>query len=921
LSQEIEIIGDGMRRARFTASPKMFKTPNAIATFRMESGGSAELLIVDGNANEPIAKAFIGPITPDVDAMPDMMRKSYPFYTRSDSIGRVKISGIIDGYHYRVPIHARGYERRIARVSAGTQSNENLRQGGAMITGTAIGARTGKPKGKIAIMLTGGPDDLDIRTSSDEEGKFIIGDLPPGDFALMSVNQAMGSGIPMSLKIQRGQNLENILLSINEGFSISGIAVDAEAGTPILGVKITVQNQTTLTNPSGEFQFELVDGPWPPHFSASYEGYALEAPDGLWPSMTDQVKDVRLSFRKQRFIEFVPEWNEAILAAQRNAMGQVLRVAADSKLSDGSTMRGIVGQGSISYPHKGTGLYLGWARNSSGFASDMIPLRISQTDTTITLPLAMDKGATIRGSLSYADGDPKPVYTVQLKKEMDGISVACFSISPKTDGTFEESALPPGVFTAEFVSRDGSILLSRQIELKRDTTTELNEQISRGNILAGIVVDPDGNPQQEIELEIFGTDRLKTVAGSDGTFRFENLKGDVIDQLRVNHHQWTNEPIVHIPIPDEHYIVTLKQRGAINVEVRASGGALERASVVLMQGTQRTSAMASGQWYYDEDKREALLGKSAATFTPAASGHYRVALQADGAWTVSPSFDWTGDKDGGRKSMTLIAGDHGSLVINAKDMDDAALNALDISLVNTSLPAEAPSEFESSRRGSGRVSFDAIPTGEYLLVVSRDTGEFVSKTNLSLDAGETKTVDVTFAGELATLTGELHAVSASGDPIPDVEVKVFYGDIPEPPLLASTQTNSAGEFSFDLLQSERPYLLVFKSAGRTKQVVTPKLSSENNPKRIVLWENPVALHFNISPELVAKLRANSVASIMVTDAEGMTSLPIPLDQIQNDQALEPGNYSARAGELFLGTFNVVSSNRKLEITLTEQTAP
>ena len=152
-------------------------------------------------------------------------------------------------------------------------------------------------------------------------------------------------------------------------------------------------------------------------------------------------------------------------------------------------------------------------------------------------------------------------------------------------------------------------------------------------------------------------------------------------------------------------------------------------------------------------------------------------------------------------------------------------------------------------------------------------------------------------------------------------MKIYYGDIPEPPQLAVTKTDAQGRFSFDLLQGGRPYLLMLSNGEKTKQVMTGKLDAENPAEQIIVWNKPTRVRFVIAPELLSKLQGQSIASIGITEAQGMSSTSIALDQLNSEQSLDPGTYFARAGEISLGTFNLVAADRTLDITLTEQPAP
>ncbi|MCC6547766.1 carboxypeptidase regulatory-like domain-containing protein [Candidatus Sumerlaeota bacterium] len=922
LTLEIEVVGKAMRRARFAISPAMTEAAHAIVDFRMEQGASMEALLVDGETGKPIPDALIGPIVPDLDVSREAMGRIYPFFIRGDDKGRASVDGLVPGTNYVACVSSAKHERRVINISAGASRTENFRRGGASLSGKALGNRTARPYQEAVVLLTGGPDNFDIRRSCDKEGGFIFDALPEGEYTLMALLPS-GNGRPVPVRVKRDGKMENILLSINEGIAVSGFVEDVETHRPLAGATVRVGSVSAETDQAGLFHFDRVTGPWPVNSTVILAGYESATPDqgandtsinGF--TMMD-VTNLTLSMRRIRMLEILPQWPDAIAEDDRRIMAEV-RGPLNSDGAFRDTSRLSVAQRTEYRLRGGTGQYLLSARNASGLASDLVPFFVNENDTTITLPLIIDHGAGIHGTLAYVDGDPRPAYSVDLKLSNAPIPAPWMSLPPDTGGVFQAGALPPGTFVIDFVGSDKHVLLSRTVELKRGETTEVNEVVERGKTLAGVVIDPDGKPLPEIPVEIFGADRLKTMTKADGTFSFKDLKGDVISELRVEHHQWSNEPIRDIPLPDEHYVITLTPRGAMNVLVHAPQSVLERASVVLMQGTKRTSNIATDQWYYDEEERESLAGKSRTAFTGAPSGRYRIALNADGTWSVSHAINWDGDRSGKNTTISLGVGEKGTIIASLPTLDNAALAALDVSLVNTSLPSEAPADFPPSARASGRLTFASIPTGEYLLVISRDTGEFQSKTNITLEAGETKTVELAFDKVLSVIYGEVRRQTSDGEPIGGLTAKIVYGDIPEPAELASTKTDANGRFTFDLLQAGRPYLITFSDGRRTRSV---RIAKPGDSMMTVVWPDPVKVRFVLSPDLAGKITTNSIATILVMDEQGLSSVSIPTNNLQAEYPLEPGRYFAHAGEISIGAFNIVPSERVLDITLAEQAPP
>ncbi len=931
---EIEVIGEGLRRARFAIAPESLRGAPKQVTFRLDQGAGSLITLTDGETQEPIADALLGPITPDVDATPEVMEKSYPFHARSDAQGRAPIRGLIAGANYTVPIWAPGYERRRVRIAAGAETGESLRAGGGALSGVVSGSRTARPYPEAYVLLTGGPESLSVQRWCEAEGRFAFEGLPPGEYDLAACLSGQGSARPSRFTLAQDGAIRNIILPVNEGIVVAGQVVDVQSGAALAGARIALQGQTATSDEVGRFSFDRVEGPWPARAEVSLPNYVFTEEDQeqdflqINGYLMVDVKEAVFRLRRQRFLEVNAHWPE-VEPAEKPAEAPVAMLElwgpAEQASDLDQSQRERVTAAAHVLPLSSSGTRLAFARNAAGLASDLALVKTASDQTTTTLDLTMEKGASIAGSLTFVEGPPNPVYTLRLRSTVLGSPIDWLTLRPDAAGRVSTAGLPVGKAQAVFAREGGEPYLVKEIELKRGETVVLEEQVSRGHVFAGIVTDPDGAPQKEIQLEVYGRDpqgnalRLVTMTKEDGTFRFEGFGGNALDELRVNHHQWAPVLVKALPLPDEEYKLVLKPRAGIAVEVRAGASALERATAVLLLGSRRTSTLATGQWYYDEERRASLVGKPSVTLQSMTAGRIRVAAQADGRWSVSPAFEWSGGAEE-EKTIVLTPGETGSIVVAVAGIDEERLRTLEASLTNTSLPADAPvSEFDPTGREAGKLRFDGIPPGEYLLVVSLDTGDYVSKTNLSLEANETLSADVALAGDLVTLEGTVRAVESGGVPMPGVDIGLYYGDIPEPPELGRGTTSSKGEFRFELLQAWRPYLLILRKDGRTKQVMVPDLAAGTAPLEVI-WQVPVRVRFKVAPDVLTRLQASPGVPIILTGAGGMSSQSVGLEQLQTSEIeLDPGAYSVSAGEGSIGRFDVPASSKPVEITLSGMT--
>jgi hypothetical protein len=551
--------------------------------------------------------------------------------------------------------------------------------------------------------------------------------------------------------------------------------------------------------------------------------------------------------------------------------------------------------------------------------SELTFFRTPLDATTTTLYLQLGASARLEGSLSYREGPPPPAYRLVLLGDFEEVLPEPFeymSAPPDSEGQFRLAGLPPGTFLVRFLTPEGQLRVEERVTLQRGEVVRLDRQIDRGLTLAGRVVDGNGKPLGEIPLSAYGKDpqgnglHRKTMSGDDGRFRLEGFQGPELDELRVEHHFYKPLTLSKITLPNEKYEVVLSERVGITIEALAPSASLAGARAFVLGGNLRATETAPDQWFYDIESQTPFAGEAAVTVYPKIQGRLRVAIEADREWDVSQAIEW--DPAGAPIRLPLTPGRSGRLVARIRGVEsDEEVAKLDVALINTALPeSEANVEFAPSTRSTSEMTFEGIPAGEYLLLVSERSGGLnYAHTNIDLAAGQTAEVTLNLgqAAREFELRGTVVELDDSGKktPLAGASVTLYFGDIPEPEALAEDTTNAGGGFSFPALPPRRPYLVEARhGALEHRRILSPReLSGRDSAIEIVL-QAAVSVRLVLSESFKEQARAAPAMPFILQHKEGTSSVTVLFSDLEKPVSLVPGEYSVYWGESALGGVDV-----------------
>lgn len=933
---QIEVVGCGVRRARFgwPAPSPASDAASKRSVFRVERGQCLEVQVVEKDSGKPVANALLGPVSPGDETSGDRLRSVYPFFVRTDADGKALLEGLMPDTQYRIPVFAAGYARERWEASTPGKTRITLRRGGLALAGVARGDRSGNPYPHIPIRLTGGPADLHVLRRTDAEGRFRFEGLPEGTYQLAADIPAAVGTFPSEYSVFGNKSLETIWLPVPEGINLMGMVTDRETGLPIERARVAIRDRYARTDVGGRFEMTAVTGPWPvrvhlehPDYTYSEEDqaaemYPLESREG------SDIADLVLVMRKKRFLDVrlsgleptpLPTPRPGAAAPMKQALARLTlwgpfeEKGTESRTRELAERRTVLGLESA-------GTRAAFARTPAGDVSELTFFRTALDATTTTLYLQLGPGARLEGSLSYREGPPPPAYRLVLLGDFEEVLPEPFeymSVPPDSEGQFRLAGLPPGTFLVRFLTPEGQVRIEERVTLQRGEVVRLDRRIDRGLTLAGRVIDNSGKALGEIPLSAYGKDpegnglHRKTMSGDDGRFRLEGFRGPELDELRVEHHFYKPLTLSKIALPDENYEVVLTERVGITIEVPAPASSLVAARAFVLGGNLRTTETAPDQWFYDIESQTPFAGESSITVYPKIEGRLRVAVEADREWDVSPAIEW--DPTGAPVRLQLTPGRTGRLVARLQGIEsEDEVARLDVVLINTALPeSEANVEFASSTRSASEMTFEGIPAGEYLLLVSeRGSGLNIARTNIDLASGQTAEVIMNLGPEAREfeLRGIVVELDDSGKktPLAGASVTLYFGDIPEPEVLAEDTTHTDGGFSFPALPPRRPYLIEARHGSlEHRRMISPRETSGKTATVEIVLRAAVSVRLVVSEGFAEKLRSAPSIPILVQHKEGTSSVTVFFADLEKPVLLAPGEYSVFWGETALGGVDVL----------------
>ncbi|MBX3727757.1 MAG: hypothetical protein KF858_01120 [Candidatus Sumerlaeia bacterium] len=911
---ELEVVGPGIRRARFPWPRALQDDAGQRAVFRVSPGNSFIGDIADAETGAPIVGALIGPIVPGEDAPGDARRLSYPFFVRSDEAGRIAVEGVLPRTSYSMHVSAEGYMRRRIDVRPGMPFGVRLRRGGVVVAAQVLGARTLEPRGGVPVLLMGGPEDFHLMRRADSEGRVAFDGLPMGNYHLVPVVPAIGAARPTEIAVSESVPPGEWFLYVPEGIEVSGQVLDVETDEPVADARVTIRDKSVASDERGRFRFERIEGPLPVEALAAHPDYLFRSEDQdpeYYPLSGYADRDVEgfdLKLRRVRVLEWVRmDGDEPLVSG-----------VAELRALPGTRHEGVVRHRLDArrtvVPLESAGRRVALLRAAGGLASDLVMVETAIDATTTTVALALAPGATIEGWLRFRNEDPPraPSFRPEVVAQVSGEEVAIAESRAAPNGTFRLEGLPPGEMLLRLVRDDGTAYIEERVTLTRGETVRIERELDRGLPFAGTVVDSDGILMAGVQVAAYGRDTLgkplhqRRSTGRNGAFRFEDFGGPELDSIAIDHFDRAPFREARIALPAEDYLIVLQPRAGITVTVQAPAEQLQDGEVLLLTGRRVGLGDGTEQWFYETVQREPLAGRAEVTVAPRSSGNLRVAATAGGQWDVSPGIEWTESEE--ERAMTLVPASNARVVVTVLGAAGSTPEAL---LLNTVLPeSRTRVEFEPTEAREGLLVFEGLPAGVYSLIAHSATGA-ASRSNIEVARGQTVRLEIDLAPPEQELAG-LVVIGADRKPGAGARLALRYGDVPEAAVLMETVADSAGVFFFDSLPAGRPYLVDVTHGGATRRFSVEARRSGRIEREFVL-ATPTAVRLVAGPQVLARLQRNAGAPVILQH-ESDTRVLRAAD-LAEPQALLPGRHVVFVGEDRVGVLDVPESSRAVELTL------
>jgi hypothetical protein len=442
------------------------------------------------------------------------------------------------------------------------------------------------------------------RATADADGRFTLKGIGAGALALAASSRGHASRNPTKITVGVGEQVDNVKIVVDRGFSISGTIIDASTRKPIAGVRVhgyaVAGSGAASSEPTGaDGGFELT-GLGRGNYALSAEGDGVMPEYGKSAEVSD--KDVTgIVIEMAAGVSLSGRVDPPVAAAVRIEVDQdktsrgnlmsAARAAGVAADSDPTT-------GAFVLRHVPPGEFSVIATHADG-RTGKLAVTVSDKDQA-NLVVTLEPRASIAGKVIDASGAAVPGVRVAAEPGIPGLPrrMRRGPGSPRDavitggDGSFQIVGLEAG--TLELTVRDDQGSLSpahgdefAEVELTRGqalTGLVLTVEPRDGKI-TGRVIGVDGkpaadawvtatyqpssaNPAEARFARIFASG-LPALTSAEGRFALEHLhRGSY--QLVVDGPRWTSRAEVTAKVGDD-VTITLAMLGTLSGRVTAGG--------------------------------------------------------------------------------------------------------------------------------------------------------------------------------------------------------------------------------------------------------------------------------------------------------------------------------------------------------------
>ncbi len=443
------------------------------------------------------------------------------------------------------------------------------------------------------------------RATADADGRFTLKGIGAGALALAASGRGHASRNPTKITVGVGEQVDNVKIVVDRGFSISGIIIDASTRKAIAGVRVqgyaVPGGGAASSEPTGaDGGFELT-GLGRGNYVLSAEG------DGVMP---EYGKSAEVSDKDVTGIVIEMAAGVSLSGRIDPPVATAVRIEADKdKIGRGNNMMNAArasGVAADSDPTTGAfvlhqvppGEFSVIATHADG-RTGKLAVTVADKDQA-NLVVTLEPRASIAGKVIDASGAAVPGVRVAAEPEVPGLPSRALRVVPPqrdavvtgADGSFQIVGLDAG--TLELIVRDDQGSLSpahgdklAEVELTRGqalTGLVLTVEPRDGKI-TGRVIGADGKPAAdawvtaayqpsganpfEARLARMFASGLPALTSAEGRFALEHLhRGSY--QLVVDGPRWTSRAEATAKVGDD-VTITLAMLGTLSGHVAAGG--------------------------------------------------------------------------------------------------------------------------------------------------------------------------------------------------------------------------------------------------------------------------------------------------------------------------------------------------------------
>lgn len=442
------------------------------------------------------------------------------------------------------------------------------------------------------------------RATADADGRFTLKGIGAGALALVASGRGHASRNPTKITVGVGEQVDNVKIVVDRGFSISGTIIDAATRKPIAGVRVhgyaVSGGGAASSEPTGaDGGFELI-GLGRGNYGLSAEG------DGVMP---EYGKSAEVSDKDVTGIVIEMAAGVSLSGRVDPPVATAIRIEADQdKISRSNVMNAGRAAGVTADSDPTTGAFVLHQVPPGEFSviathadgrTGKLAVTVADKDQA-SLVVTLEPRASIAGKVIDASGAAVPGVRVAAEPAVPGLPRRARRLVPPqrdavitgADGSFQIVGLEAG--TLDLTVRDDQGSLSpahgdelAEVELTRGqalTGLVLTVEPRDGKI-TGRVIGADGKPAadawvtatyqpgganpDEARFARMFAGGLPALTSAEGRFALEHLhRGSY--QLVVDGPRWTSRAEVTAKVGDD-VTITLAMLGTLSGHVTAGG--------------------------------------------------------------------------------------------------------------------------------------------------------------------------------------------------------------------------------------------------------------------------------------------------------------------------------------------------------------